>query len=389
VYYRLRYHEWPTLIDRSSAASLARDNARRNPQRTASTASALMIGLALVTLVSLLAAGITASFRGAVEKIWNADYAVTAQNNFSPIPPAAGDAVARAPGVQSVANVRVGDAGAYGKRFFATGVNPPAASIFVLDWKQGSQRTMAALGANGAFTDKDYAKSHKLQVGSPITLTFTNGKKQAFVIKGIFDPPPGGSPFGKVTISQAAWDRYNENPRNLYSFVRMRGGESPENLATLQGVLDKYPIAKVSTRKQFIDNQISGLTSTLNILYVLLALSVIVSVFGIVNTLVLTVFERTREIGMLRAVGMNRRQVRRMIRHESVITALIGGVLGIVLGVVLGGLLAARVEFIQFSLPVGSLIVFAVLAIVVGVLAAIFPARRAARLNVLEALQYE
>ena len=115
----------------------------------------------------------------------------------------------------------------------------------------------------------------------------------------------------------------------------------------------------MQTRQQFVDNQISGLSSVLNILYVLLALSVIVSLFGIVNTLVLTVFERTREIGMLRAIGMTRRQVRRMIRHESVITALIGGVLGIVLGIVLGALLVARVDFIQFSLPVVSLIIFA------------------------------
>jgi putative ABC transport system permease protein len=154
-------------------------------------------------------------------------------------------------------------------------------------------------------------------------------------------------------------------------------------------VLREFPNAKVATRQQFIDNQISGLNSVLNILYVLLALSVIVSVFGIVNTLVLTVFERTREIGMLRAIGMTRRQVRRMIRHESVITAAIGGVLGIVLGIVLGGLLVSRVDFIVFSVPVGSLVVFAVMTIVVGILAAIFPARRAARLNVLEALQYE
>ena len=138
-----------------------------------------------------------------------------------------------------------------------------------------------------------------------------------------------------------------------------------------------------------MDNQISGLSSVLNILYVLLALSVIVSLFGIVNTLMLTVFERTREIGMLRAIGMTRRQVRRMIRHESVITALIGGVLGILLGVALGGLLVARVDFIDFTLPVGQLVVFAVAAVIVGILAAIFPARRAARLNVLEALQYE
>ena len=124
-------------------------------------------------------------------------------------------------------------------------------------------------------------------------------------------------------------------------------------------------------------------------LYVLLALSVIVSLFGIVNTMILTVFERTRELGMLRAVGMTRRQVRRMIRHESVITALIGGFLGFVLGVVLAGLLIARIEFIEFTLPIFSLIVFTLAAILVGIVAAIAPARRAARLNVLEALQYE
>src|SRR5207249_5651297 len=133
--------------------------------------------------------------------------------------------------------------------------------------------------------------------------------------------------------------------------------------------------------EKFIDSQISGLNSILNILYVLLALSVIVSLFGIVNTLVLTVFERTRELGMLRAIGMTRRQVRRMIRYESVITALIGGVLGIVLGIVLGALLVARVDFIELALPTGSLVIFAIAAIVVALLAAIFPARRASRLN--------
>jgi putative ABC transport system permease protein len=116
---------------------------------------------------------------------------------------------------------------------------------------------------------------------------------------------------------------------------------------------------------------------------------VIVSLFGIVNTLVLTVFERTREIGMLRAIGMTRRQVRRMIRHESVITALIGAVIGIALGIVLASLLIARIDFIVLSVPVGQLVLFALAAILVGIIAAVFPARRAARLNVLEALQYE
>jgi ABC-type antimicrobial peptide transport system permease subunit len=338
----------------------------------------------------VLAAGITHSFRGAVDKIWrNADYAITAQNNFSPIPPAAANAAAKSPIVEAVGNVRTGDAAAFGSGFFATAVNPAASTMFNLDWSQGNQQTMATLGANGSFVDKDYAKSHHLQVGSPIVLTFANGEKMTFVVKGIFDPPSGGSPFGRVTVSQQAWDAHNANPRNLYTFVRVRGGQSAEAQKELDQALKSYPNAKVQTRQQFVDNQISGLSSVLNILYVLLALSVIVSLFGIVNTLVLTVFERTREIGMLRAIGMTRRQVRRMIRYESVITALIGGVLGIVLGIVLGALLVARVDFIQFTLPVVSLLIFAVMTIVVGIVAAIFPARRAARLNVLEALQYE
>ena len=381
---------WPAAQIGGAAGVLAQDNARRNPQRTASTAAALMIGLALVTLVSILASGILASFTGAVNKIWtNADYAITAQNNFDPIPIAAANAAAKAPGVEAVSNVRTGDARAFGSNFFATGVNPAAATMFDIDWTKGSQAVFSQLGKDGFFTDDGYARKHHLTLGSKVDVTFATGAHKTFVLKGIFNPPTGGSPFGTITISQSAWDQLNPNPSNLYSFVRIKGGVSSQNLALLDKALKGFPDAKAQTRKQFIDNQTAALKGILNIFYVLLALSVIVSLFGIVNTLVLTVFERTREIGMLRAIGMTRRQVRRMIRHESVITALIGGVLGIALGIVLGALLVYRVDFIVFSLPVGSLIIFAIAAILVGILAAIFPARRASRLNVLQALQYE
>jgi putative ABC transport system permease protein len=343
-----------------------------------------------VTLVATLAAGITSTFTDSVNKLWGgADYAITAQNNFSPIPVAVADAAAETPGVAAVGNVRTGQALAFGEPFFATAVDPATRSMFNVDWAEGSQAVLSSLGRDGAFVDKSYAEDHDLRVGSPINLTFASGDRQAFRIRGIFEPPPGGSPFGNVTISAATWDRFNPQPRNLYSFVRMEGGATDAKLAALEQRLQEFPNAKVQTRDQFVDNQIAGLKSILNILYVLLALSVIVSLFGIVNTLVLTVFERTREIGMLRAIGMTRRQVRRMIRHESVITSMIGGTLGIVLGVVLGALLVARVEFIEFALPVGQIVIFAIAAIVVGIIAAIFPARRAARLNVLKALQYE
>ncbi len=140
-------------------------------------------------------------------------------------------------------------------------------------------------------------------------------------------------------------------PRNLYSFLKMEGGATDENQAALDATLADFPNAKAQTREAFIDNQISGLNSILNILYVLLALSIIVSLFGIVNTLVLTVFERTREIGMLRAIGMTRRQIRRMIRHESIITALIGAALGIALGIVLAALLICARRLHRLHVP--------------------------------------
>jgi putative ABC transport system permease protein len=305
------------------------------------------------------------------------------------MPIAVGAAASKAKGVETATSVRAGDAEAYGKVIPATAVDPGARDIFRIDWKQGSQDVLAHLGRDGAFVDDSYAKNHRLRVGSPLTVTTPRGTTLHLRVKGVFKPPSGGSPFGRVTMSAELWDANYDQPKELFTFVTMRGGETDANQALLEKQLASYPNAKVQTKKKFIDNQLSGLTAILNVLYVLLALSVIVSLFGIVNTLVLTVFERTRELGMLRAVGMTRRQVRRMIRHESVITALIGGALGIALGVVLGALLAVRVDFVVFSLPIRQLIVFAIATIVVGVVAAIFPARRAARLNVLEALQYE
>jgi putative ABC transport system permease protein len=381
---------WPATRIAGAVGELARDNTIRNPQRTASTASALMIGLALVTFVTVLSAGIIANFKNAVHDVFTGDYAITAQNNFSPIPIAAGEAVTRAPGVIAVGNVRAGQGRVFGSNEQLTAVNSTIGSVVHLNWKRGSAAVLATLGSNGAFVDDGYASKHHLVVGSRVEVTTPTGGRLPLVVRGIFKPPNGGSPFGPVTLSATTWDRAYTQPQNLYTLVKMRGGETPANARALNRVMDAFPNAKVQTRQQFVDNQISGLSSVLNILYVLLALSIVVSLFGIVNTLVLSVFERTREIGMLRAVGTSRRQVRRMIRHESVITALIGSVLGIILGIAFGALLAARDSAsIAFVIPVGRIIIFLIASWLVGLLAAIFPARRAAKLNPLQALAYE
>jgi putative ABC transport system permease protein len=372
-----------------AAGALARDNAMRNPARTASTAAALMIGLALVTAVGVLATGLKATFEHSVDKQFKANYAITSENGFTPTGIASEAVVKRVPGVVAVSGVRAGQARVFGHTTGITGVSPDVGRVINITWKEGGPQVPGELGADGGFVDSDYAKKHDLSVGSPVTLLTPSGKRLHLKIEGVFKTPKGGSPFGTVSISTGLFDRSYQNPQNVYAFVLINGGVDDANTAKLSRSLASFPDAKVQTESQFKKQQESGINILLNLLYVLLSLSIVVSLFGIVNTLVLTVFERTREIGMLRAVGMTRRQTRRMIRHESIVTALIGAALGIPLGVGLALLVSQAIGFFAFAIPWGTLGVFVIAAIVVGLLAAIFPARRASRLNVLEALQYE
>jgi putative ABC transport system permease protein len=318
-----------------------------------------------------------------------ANYAVTATNNFTPIGLASENALRHVPGVLEDTGVRAGDGKAFGSRINVTAVDPSVNQVITVKWQQGSQQTPAQLGSDGAFVNKDYAAAHHLHVGSRLVVETPNASRLQLGLRGITTPAKGASPYGDVTISTATFDAHYQDPQNLFTFVNMRGGVTPTNTAALKAALGSFPDAKLQTKQQFINNQLSGLTTLLNLLYVLLSLSIVVSLFGIVNTLVLTVFERTRELGMLRAVGMSRRQVRRMIRQESVITALLGAALGIPLGVVAALMLGAAIRYSAFTVPVGTLVVFIFAAVIAGLVAAIFPARRAGRLNVLAALQYE
>jgi ABC-type antimicrobial peptide transport system permease subunit len=258
-------------------------------------------------------------------------------------------------------------------------------------WKEGSNAEPAALGRTGAFVDDKYAKKHHLHLGSPLSLETPTAKILHVKVTGVFKLPKGGSPFGTITISNALFDANYVDPENEMAFVNIRGGVTDANTKALNAAVAGFPDAKVQTHSQFKTNFEKPLNNILGLLYVLLALSVVVSLFGIVNTLVLTVFERTRELGMLRAVGMTRRQTRRMIRHESVVTSLIGATLGIVVGFFLAILVthALSDQGIVFAVPWLNIVYFVIAAIIVGILAAIWPARRAAKLNVLEALQYE
>jgi putative ABC transport system permease protein len=372
-----------------TAGSLARQNAIRNPARTASTAAAVMIGLALITFVAVAGEGFKSSFTSAVNQLFVADYGVTAGNN--PLTNKAARAVASVPGVDVVSEIRTANAKRNGKSIKVNGVDANLTKVVGLKWSSGSGSVPAQLGREGAFVSDRYAINHSLDLGSHLTVSTPTETTLRLKIKGIFDDPKGGSPFEGVTISKTTFDHAFADHDNKFTLLNIRGGPTDANSARLKRALAAFPDAQVETRDEFKDSQLHGLNRALKLLYLLLGFSVIVSMFGVINTLVLSVFERTREIGMLRAVGMTRRQVRRMVRHESIVTALIGATLGMAVGIFLAGLtsLGLSKSGVVFALPYKSLVAFVVVAILAGVLAAILPARRASRLNVLEALQYE
>jgi putative ABC transport system permease protein len=364
-----------------AAGVLARRNAMRNPGRTAATAAALMIGIALVAFSAVLGNGMRESVTGGIKDSVKADHVLVGQDGWSQIDPATTRAVAGVPGVSTATGVVQDQARAFGESLSVDGVEP--AITRVLD----DGALASATPGHAVVTDK-YADAHHLAVGDSLALTASSGKKLDLEVGAISHPDkfnPLG--LGEVTIAHSDYDGAFANKRERYAFVN--AGDASQT--ALRKAVAPFADAKLQTKSEFQKDQTAWVDQILGIFYVLLGLAVIVSLFGIVNTLALSVLERTRELGMLRAIGMTRRQVRRMVRHESVVTALIGATLGIGVGLFLAALATTALsdEGLRFAVPVGSLVAFCVVAAVAGMLAAIGPARRAARLDPLRALQYE
>jgi putative ABC transport system permease protein len=380
---------------RGLTGRLARENSQRNPSRTAATAAALMIGLALVSFVTVFAAGLKASIADAIDNSFQGELEIQNTNGFDPIPTQIATAVRSVPGVQTVSTLQATQIkiDGVGGKPRATGLDPATADqVLKLDFQGDTTvQTLHNLSDTETIVDKSFADSNDLNVGDTIQTLGQTGERASFRIVG--EVKDNADLLGSMVVTHAAMARDFAVTQDTYDFIKLAPGADP---SVVQDRIDRllsrqFPTAEVMNQQELKKNQEGQIDPLLGLVYALLSLAIIVSLFGIANTLALSIYERTRELGMLRAVGMSRRQVRTMIRYESVITALIGAVLGLVLGLIFAALMSVPLQDQGFvlSYPVGQLLLILVVAAIAGVVAAIAPARRAARLNVLDALAYE
>jgi putative ABC transport system permease protein len=359
---------------------LGRENSMRSPRRTAQTASALMVGLALVAAMSVFGASVSRSATSSVDQAISADLIVTATGTgqLSQSVPAAASAV---PGV-TVTTVYRSQFEFAGSLATLTGVSTQQlADTLILRMTAG---TPAALAGGQLLIDSTTAKSKHLSVGDTAQVKFAQTGSATVRIGGIYQ---ANALIGSYLVSAGFFTSHFSSQPPAALLLQTNGSGTVNDAVT--SALAAYPNVQVQTRAQFEQTQAAAVNQLLGLVYALLALAVLIALIGIVNTLMLSVFERTREIGLLRAVGMKRRQVRTMIRSEAVILAIFGAIIGIIVGTGMGVALVSSLKqqgITDTVVPVSSLVVFLVLAAMLGLIAASWPARRAARLDVLAAI---
>jgi putative ABC transport system permease protein len=372
---------------------LARENTQRNPARTAVTAAALMIGLAVVAFVTVFAAGIKGSIATAVDESFQGELVLQNSDGFSPISPRAASLARKIPGVELVSTMRVAQAelldGGGTERVSA--LDRDAGAVIDIDWSEGGSQTLRDLNDDEVIVDKSFASSNGVDVGDEASFLTQIGAKPRLRIVGKYEDK--AELLGGAIVTQRLMATAFDQRDDTIDFVKLAPGASAEKIqaALIKSMDREFPVVEVRNQQELKENQEEQINQLLGLIYALLALAVIVSLFGIANTLALSIHERTRELGMLRAIGMSRSQARTMIRYEAVITALIGALLGMVIGVIFAALIAQPLKDEGFTLsyPVLQLVLMLIFAAFAGILAAIPPSIRASRLDVLEALHYE
>jgi putative ABC transport system permease protein len=361
---------------------LARENAMRNPRRTASTAAALMIGLGLVGFVTIFAASLKATATGAVDEIFAADLQVRS-STFTGLPTTLRGELAALPevglvGVQETTEIRVG-----GRTTFAAAMNPSTLDdLFALTMVEGST---AALGRGGLLMAESVAESGGWSVGDRVPVQFARTGDTELVLRGTFT----GAADIEYLVDDATYAANVRTPQVFAVLLRFAEGVEPEaGRAAVEAAVADLPTAAVTDREGFREEIEGSVNQLLGLVFGLLGLSVIIALFGIVNTLALSVFERVRELGLLRAIGMTRRQVRSMVRWEAVLIAVLGAVMGLGVGVFFAWILAEALseQLTAFVIPYGQLAAAVVAAAAAGVVAGVLPARRAARVDMLRAI---
>ncbi len=385
---------WPLQKLFAEPGLLARENAMRNPGRTATTAAALMVGLGLVVFVAVFANGINASIGDTVRDRVNADVVVNTET-MQPVPAGALDATERVSGVAVASGILIDQVKVNGQKSslltdMLNGVDPRTlAQVYNVDWVVGHDDVLKRLRGSRVVIEEQFGKSHDLRMFDSFQVETPAGDRARLTVVGIHRDPqllqgiiiPSGT-FTQISSARDPW----------LILVGGREGASPGSLEReIESAVEAFPSARVDTEEAYAEEITKQFDRFVYLLYALLAMSVVISLFGIANSLFLSVHERTREFGLLRAVGCTRGQVRQMVRYESVITAVIGGLLGTAIGIVFAFLVTQSLGDLGlgFAPPLGQLGVFLVLAVVVGVVAAVAPARRGSRLQVLDALRAE